>query len=160
MKKFILLLSTRFIVLGVVAQERVVSNTILSDGTYLDLTSKLTSADVFKATTNDTTDYVFKYTGGYVNKVAIRVNCQAINGADTLSVQLLGYDFFGDTTGDVIIAAATTTIASGGTANIVLTDDYMSAADEFSFRFYKIRVIHLGVGNGCLAKGLEIKLYN
>lgn len=140
------------------AQERTVNVEFpINTGTYKEVA--LSASDVFVKTTRDTTDYIFKYTGGgYVNKIAAHVKCDTIDGADTISVQILGYDFYGDPSANVIIAADTANVAS--TANIILVDDYMTAADEFSFRYYAIRVRHLGVGLGCKATKVELKLYN
>lgn len=158
MKRIILFLCTVLFSIVSIAQERTVTLSALKGGVYYTDYSGV-AADICKKTTNDTTDYIIKYANPeYIKKVALTLKADTIAGADTLSVQLLGLDFLTDGTADVIIGAATTNLAS--TAQIVLTDDYFSAADEFSFRYYKIRVIHLGVATGGIRlSNFEFKVY-
>ena len=85
------------------------------------------------------------------------VTADTIDGADTIEVSLLGYDFAGDATPDVIIAKDTLELA--GQVIVIKTDDYSAAADEFSYRFYVIRIIHKGVGEGTKVEAVEFKTY-
>ena len=158
MKKFILLLISMIAFVSLQAQERTLSKTISSGGTYMYFDEFSSTLDVVKATTNDTLDFKIKYEGaGYVSKVSAHIQLDTIDNKDTVSVQLLGYDYLDDTSANVIISPSTSIINS--TLEIGLVDDYMSGADELSFRYYVIRIIRTGKGNGCRLKETELKLY-
>jgi len=157
MKKFIVFFITALVCAFTVAQERTVTLSALKSNVYYtEYNGK--AADTITATNQDTIDYLIKYANPeYVLKVALKVGVDTIAGADTLTVQLLGYDFLDDTSANTIIAASTTNLAS--TADIVLADDYMSGADEFSFRYYRIRLIRIGSGSGIKVRDVEFKTY-
>ena len=153
MKNLLFLLLTLFAFQGF-AQDKTVPVSIEGAGSYISI--DVSASDTI--TTNlDTVDYKIKYIGNYVKKLSLHLDVDTISGADTVSIELLGYDFADDATGNVIIAADTTNVAS--TANIVLSDDYFLAADELSFRYYAVRVRHLGVGEGVLINKIEFKVY-
>lgn len=158
MKKLIGLIAICLIGLATFAQERTISKEIPTDGTYLNVSSFSSTLDIVKATTNDTLDVKIKNTNhNYVSKVALHLQLDTIDGTDTVSVQLLGYDFLDDASANVIIAADTTRVTSS--SEIILFDDYQAGADELSFRYYVIRIRHLGTGLGCRLKEVEFKLY-
>lgn len=158
MKNLFLIVALLIGFVSVNAQERTIGKTIANDGTYLYESVFSSTLDLVKATTNDTLDIKVKYTGaGYVAKVSAHIQLDTIDNKDTVSVQLLGYDFLDDASANAIITPATFIVNSTLEVNIV--DDYMSAADEFSFRYYVIRIIRTGTGNGCRLKEAELKLY-
>ena len=154
MKKLLFLISLIFALQGF-AQDKTENHELKDGATYIYIS--VTGEDTLTSN-QDTIDYVIKYqTKEYINKVALHVGVDTIAGADTLTVELLGYDFLEDATANTIIAAATTNLAS--TAEIILTDDYSAAADEFSFRYYAIRIIRTGEGEGVNINEIEFKLY-
>lgn len=158
MKNLILLFALLIGFISVNAQERTIARDFTNDGTYIYSNVFSSTLDIVKRTTNDTLDVKIKNTNpNYVSKIALHLQVDTIDGTDTVSVQLLGYDFSDDPTGNVIIAADTTRVVSS--SEIILFDDYQAAADEFSFRYYVVRVRHLGLGLGCRLKEVEFKLY-
>lgn len=154
MKKLILFLSVVLVALSISAQDKVTSKDLKAGQDYWNF--NLSASDTLTANM-DTVDFKIKYVGNYVKKVALHIQADTIAGADTISVQLLGYDFADDASANVIIAADTTNVASS--SNIILTDDYFSAADEFSFRYYVIRIIKIGLGDGVRFRTVEFKAY-
>lgn len=155
MKKLILLLSVLLSV-SVIAQDKTINLKALNDTWY---STKSSSTFVDTLTSNqDTLDIsVGYYNKEYVKKVGFSLLTDTIAGADTISVELLGYDFSGDATADVIIAKDT--LELGGLVQTIKTDDYYAGADEFSYRFYTIRLIKVGVGDGIKVKEIQFKTY-
>lgn len=158
MKKFLALFVTVLFAFVAFAQDKTIDINIKSGfnwGTYVVYNAS--AADTLTAN-QDTLDFRFHYQKDvYVKKIAVLAQLDTIAGADTLSIQVLGYDFLDDGTPDVTIAAATTNLAS--LANVVLSDDYATAADEFSYRYFTVRMIRLGIGKGIKVKELELKVY-
>lgn len=160
MKKLLSFLIVILFAVVAIAQERTVDIPIKTGlnkwGTYI--TYDGVAADTLKATNQDTIDYRFQYQGAeFVKKIAFKVGLDTIAGADTLTISLLGYDFLDDGTADATIAAATTNLASG--TDVIISDDYSGGADEFSFRYYVVRLIRTGTGDGIKVDDLEFKLY-
>jgi hypothetical protein len=156
MKKILLIIAFLGLIFSSYAQEKTISKTLPDGSTYLDYIG--VSSDTLMTTNQDTIDFKVKYQSAeYVKKIAVHIEIDTIAGLDTVSVQVLGYDFYADGTSNEIIAASTTNVTS--TSDIIISDDYMSAADEFSFRFYVIRIIKIGVGGGLIIKEIELKIY-
>lgn len=158
MKKLLSILLLLICGIVLMAQDKTVDINIKSGfnwGTYVSYNA--TAADTLTAN-QDTIDFRFQYQGAdYINKIAFKVGLDTIAGADTLSISLLGYDFLDDTTPDATIAAATTNLASA--TDVIKSDDYSAGADEYSFRYYTVRLIRTGVGEGIKVEDLEFKLY-
>lgn len=154
MKNILLILLTLFAFQGF-AQDKTENISLKLNSTYVNV--KLTAEDTLTSNL-DTADYKIKYwSDGYIKKVSLHIGADTIAGADTISVQLLGYDFEDDAAANTIIAADTTNVASS--SDIILSDDYFDAADEFSFRYYTIRIIRIGEGEGLLLNQIEFKVY-
>jgi len=155
MKKVLLFLPMALLCLGLSAQDKTVTRELKTGESYISVA--LTAADTITSAM-DSVDYRIKYVGGYVNKVTVHAELDKRTTTDSVTVALLGYDCLDDATGDVIIAATVISV-TGSSIDLVLTDDYASAADEFSFRYYRIRIIRTGHGGGVVLKELELKLY-
>lgn len=123
--------------------------------TYISYTGKV--ADTLTVN-QDTVDVRIEYRGNYVNKIAILSKFDIVDGADTLTVQLLGYDFEDDATAATVFSATTVNVGANNTVSI-LSDDYSGGAVELSFRHYILRYIRTGVGNGVKIKKAEFKVY-
>lgn len=138
------------------AQDRTVDLTPMgAHDTYVKYTG--VAADTLTSN-QDTLDIEFEYRGDYVYKVAALSEIDTIAGADTLTVELLGYDFEDDATAATLVAASTVNAAEDGEIEI-LVDDYEAAAAELSFRRYVLRYIRTGTGGGLEIKKAELKLY-
>lgn len=159
MKKLLSILITLLFAIVAIAQDKTVEIPIKTGvnnwGTYVAY-----DADGDTLTTNqDSIDYKFEYRRHeYVNKIAYVFSLDTIAGADTLSIQLLGYDFADDATATTIIAADTVNLASA--TNYVKSYDYATLAKELSYRFYTVRLIKIGAGDGVKVDEIEFKAYN
>jgi hypothetical protein len=158
MKKLVSILITVLFAVVAIAQDKTIEIPIKSGvsnwGTYADYTT------VDTLTSNqDTIDFELEYRmHDRVEKVAYTFALDTIAGADTLSIQLLGYDFENDGTATTLIAADTVNLASA--SNYVKSYDYATAAKELSYRFYVVRVIRIGTGDGVDLDSFEFKIYN
>jgi len=153
--KYLLSLFLGLFVLISTAQDRTVSlNAMGAYDTYDSYTA--VAADTLTAN-QDTLDVKFYYQGNYANKIAFKIKLDTIAGADTLTTSVLGYDFADDTGADATIAAATTNLA--GETSVIISDDYSGGADEFSWRYYVVRLIRTGTGSGIKLEEIEFKVY-
>ena len=158
MKKVISILISILFAVVAIAQDKTIAIPIKSGvsnwGTYVDYDT----ADTLTSN-QDTVDFKLEYRmHDRVEKVAYTFALDTIAGADTLTVQLLGYDFANDGTAATVIAAETVNLASA--THYVKSYDYATAAKELSYRFYRVRLIRTGTGDGVDINSFEFKLYN
>lgn len=157
MKKIILFIAMLLCALSISAQDKTVLGAVRAGETYFNV--QVGASDTITAAL-DTTDYKFKYLGdGNIMKVAVHAEFDKRTSNDTVSVQLLGYDFLDDTSANAIITATASNVTANST-DLIIFDDYQAGADEFAFKYYVVRIIRTGTGGGVKVKELELKLYN
>lgn len=139
------------------AQDRTVTlNPLRINETYQKYTA--VSADTINSN-QDTLDFKFTYRGDYLNKIAFAAKLDTVAGRDTITMEVLGYDFAIDATADATIAAATVDVQADDTPSILVTDN-AGGTDEVSFRYYTVRFIRTGSTNeGIKLEQLEFKGY-
>jgi hypothetical protein len=184
MKGFISLIGFVLLAMLGMAQDKTISVSLDANvSTYKQYTGL--TADTITIN-QDTIDVWFKYQSqGFVKKLAVKTKLDLVSGLDTVSVSVFGKEFYEDATPIEIIAASTVNVAASNQIN-VFTSDYtetiasyvasvnqanIADADTITFaaqtitpfdktyRFYRVRFIHSGLGNGTKIDDIELKLY-